>query len=362
MKSKLISTTAKVLTICALGAASACSASNPFAADKMNITADFENIAGMYPGNPVSVLGLPVGKIDSVEPKGTFVEVRMSIDPKVKVPADAIAAQVSPSLVTNRHVELTPAYSGNGPMLADGDHIPLQRTRTPVELDRVLQTVDDLASALKGDGKEGPLSGGVLVKALEGNGQKINDTVKALSSTIDLTVTNRDALTNSIVKLNELTQTIQDNQQALQNFSGQVTTVSGMLAEQAPGLQAVLQQLDIFLANTSTVLATKGPELTSSLNNLTQTTDLLKRNAWQLTEVVDVTPLLMQNVANAIDYGQDGGAIRLHAQLERNIFDGELISLFCERVKMQADGCRTGKMSDFGPDFGLTAALMGMTQ
>ncbi|MFD6464025.1 MlaD family protein, partial [Streptomyces roseolus] len=30
----------------------------------MHVTADFENIAGMFEGNPITVLGLEVGKVD----------------------------------------------------------------------------------------------------------------------------------------------------------------------------------------------------------------------------------------------------------------------------------------------------------
>ncbi|WP_280412208.1 MlaD family protein, partial [Nocardia asiatica] len=63
------------------------------AADQTShITADFDNIAGIYEGNPITVLGLDVGKVDKIVPKGTLVEVHMSIDKDVKIPKDAIAA------------------------------------------------------------------------------------------------------------------------------------------------------------------------------------------------------------------------------------------------------------------------------
>ena len=41
----------------------------------------------------VAVLGVPVGRIEKIERKGSYVEVTMSIDKNVKVPADAIAAR-----------------------------------------------------------------------------------------------------------------------------------------------------------------------------------------------------------------------------------------------------------------------------
>ncbi|MEV0437059.1 MlaD family protein, partial [Nocardia sp. NPDC050413] len=66
-------------------------------------TADFENIAGIFEGNDVMVLGIAVGKVGKIVPKGTFVEVHMTIESGVKIPKEAIAAIISPSIVTDRH-------------------------------------------------------------------------------------------------------------------------------------------------------------------------------------------------------------------------------------------------------------------
>ena len=44
-------------------------------------------------------------------------------DARYKVPADAKAAILSPTLVTSRAIQLTPAYTG-GPVMADDAVIP----------------------------------------------------------------------------------------------------------------------------------------------------------------------------------------------------------------------------------------------
>ncbi|KAA0019438.1 MCE family protein [Antrihabitans cavernicola] len=343
-------------------AASCSVASNPLA-DKLHVTADFENIAGMYVGNDVSVLGMPIGKVDKITPKGTVVEVEMSISADTKVPADAIAASVSPSVVTDRHLELTPVYRGNGPTLADGDHIPLDRTRTPVELDRVISALDSASDALKGNGKAGgPLSGQINAfdSALSGNGDKIRNTLDALSSALKLGVDNKDAISNAIVKANELTQMIADNDQTVRQFSSGITNLTQILADQAPGLQAVMTQLNDFLGNTSAVLEQNRGQLGGAMTRLTDTTNMLRKNARNLTESVDLLPLTFQNIDNAMS--PETGNIRLHILTDKAVFDGELLNLFCERIQMRVNGCRTGKLEDFGPDFGLTAALLGMSK
>lgn len=120
--------------------------------DKITVTAQFDEGSGLFVGNVVEVLGLPVGAIESVEAKGTYVEVKFNVDKDVKVPANVIAAAFTSSVLTDRHVALSPPYT-EGPVLKDGDLIPLDRTRTPVGFDRVLATVDKLASAMKGTGR-----------------------------------------------------------------------------------------------------------------------------------------------------------------------------------------------------------------
>ncbi|MGY0502384.1 MCE family protein [Nocardia sp. FBN12] len=325
------------------------------------ITADFENIAGMYEGNEIMVLGLAVGKVDKIVPKGTYVEVHMTIDAGVKIPKDAIAAIISPSIVTDRHIEVSPPFTG-GETLKSGDHLPKARTRTPVELDTMIKTIDQFAAALKPEpGQEGlgPLSGRVLYPVLNGNGQKIRETLDALSGALKVGVDNKDAISNIIIKLNELTTMLADNDQSVRDFSDRMTAMSGLLAEQAPGLQATLDQLNQFLNNTSTTFAGHQDELAASLAGLTNVTNQLRANSGAMVEIVDVVPLLMQNIDGAIN--KEKGFVRLQALIGTTL-SGEIVSVFCERIQMRSEGCRSGNAQDFGPDYGLTAALLGLTK
>lgn len=59
------------------------------------------------------------------------------------MPADAKAVILSPSLVTSRAIQLTPAYT-SGPAMADKTVIPLERTAVPVEYDDLRQQLQKL--------------------------------------------------------------------------------------------------------------------------------------------------------------------------------------------------------------------------
>ena len=64
--------------------------------DTKTLTAHFPRTISIYEGSDVRVLGVPVGKVDSVTPDGTDVVVTMSHDADTKIPADAKAAIIAP--------------------------------------------------------------------------------------------------------------------------------------------------------------------------------------------------------------------------------------------------------------------------
>ncbi len=267
LKTAVLCWVAAVASGCSLLPDSLSGLPDQYLGERLRISADFENVAGLYAGNDVAILGVPVGRVDTVTARGSYVEVTMSIDKDVKVPADAIAALVSPQLITNRHVELAPAYEGTGPVLADGAHIPLEHTRTPVELDRILENFDQLGRALKGDNESGPMASRVLFPLLDGNGDKLRETLDAMSSAFEVSLANGDQISNTIVKLNEITQIIAENDQTVRDFSGRLTEMVQLMGDQAPGLQAVLTQLNDFVTNTPTVAGTNPEQLPGALNH-----------------------------------------------------------------------------------------------
>ncbi len=89
------------------------------AATTKTLTAHFPRTISIYEGSDVRVLGVPVGTVDTVTPVGHRRGRDDAYDADVKVPADAKAVIVAPSIVGDRFVQLTPVYDG-GAVLADG--------------------------------------------------------------------------------------------------------------------------------------------------------------------------------------------------------------------------------------------------
>ena len=94
-------------------------------AEPMRVSAMFNDTTGLYVGNDVRVLGVDVGKVTAVKPSGTTVRVDMEFPDGTEIPSNADAAIMQSSLVTDRFVELTPAYR-KGEQIAQRHRAPAQ--------------------------------------------------------------------------------------------------------------------------------------------------------------------------------------------------------------------------------------------
>ncbi len=210
------------------------------------VTAHFDRAVGVYPGTHLRVMGVRVGEVTAVVPEGNSVRVEMTYDRDYKIPADAEAAVVTPTLVADRYVQVFPAYSKGKAMPDDGD-IPLARTQVPIELDRMFRSLDDLAVTL---GPQGGSTKGALdslltagVKALDGNGALGSQTIRNLSKAAEVFADNRGPLFENVRSLAEITDTLATNDATVQEFLTELSGVSEQFAGERDELKGVLDSL-----------------------------------------------------------------------------------------------------------------------
>jgi len=305
-----------------------------FSASPMRISAQFQDSVGLYVGNDVSVLGLKVGSVTAIHPEGTHVVVDMAIDPEVKVPANVGAVTMSPSVVTDRRVELTPVFRG-GPTMRDGDLIPIDRTHTPVEIDRVFAAVDRLTSQLNSaQGGNPALADAVNVAAdtFQGNGEKVRQAVHGLAEAIGVGADQRDQLVNLIKDVDQLTQTAANNDHTIREFSTNLTDATALLNDQGPHLRRVLDNLNQLLDQANQLISDNRDKGEDTLHNLQVTARTLADRRRELAEAADVLPTLFQNLYNIIDW--DRGAARAHVGLDQILLGNQLLQLVCQRVNL----------------------------
>jgi phospholipid/cholesterol/gamma-HCH transport system substrate-binding protein len=264
------------------------------------VTAYFTNASALFPDNQVMVLGVPIGSIDAITPEGTQVRVDMTItDPGVRLPADAKAAVVSPSLVTGRYVQLLPPYRG-GPELADGAVIPLSRTAVPLGVDDLTRTATQLAQALgpNGANRDGAVSDALTVGArnLDGNGQAVNDTIRNLGDLSSTLSGSSKDLFGTVTELETFTSALAKNDDQVREFNGRLADVSGFLAAQRGQLGDALAQLATALGDVASFVKDNRAAVKHDVDGLTDVTATLVDQQKALTDVLDVAPAAASNL------------------------------------------------------------------
>jgi virulence factor Mce-like protein len=293
--------------------------------EQTHVTAYFERATGVYRGTEVRVLGVKVGKVTSVTPKGNMVEVGMAYDAKRKIPANAQAVIIVPSLVADRYIQFTPVYRG-GAALKNGATLPLSSTAVPVELDDANQSINDLAKALgpQGANAQGALSRLLKSSAqtLDGQGESFKQTLQDLSEVSRILADNRGDASQTVLNLAKITQAMAASDRQIRAFSQNLATVSGTLNAERTELTAALKSLTVALQEVSAFVKENKSQITANVQGLAQVTGILVKEKQALQQFLDKAPVAATNAMQVYDY-QDG---TLHSRL--NLMQSQNIAMW----------------------------------
>jgi phospholipid/cholesterol/gamma-HCH transport system substrate-binding protein len=289
--------------------------------ESKTLTAHFPRTISIYEGSEVRVLGVPVGNVDKVTPSGTDVVVTMHYDADVKIPADAKALIVAPSIVGDRYVQLTPVYEG-GAEIEDGATLATEDTSIPLELDQIYSSLDDLNVAL---GPDGANENGALTDLLEttaanfgGEGAQFHQTIQdfsQLSATLD---DNKEELFGSARELEGFINTLATNDQTVRQFNQSLSDVSDLLSGEREELAAALQNLSVGLGDVASFVKENRDILSKNFKHINRVAKVLVKQRAALDETLTAAPLALNNLA--LTYNPQAGTLDTNANV------GELIN------------------------------------
>jgi phospholipid/cholesterol/gamma-HCH transport system substrate-binding protein len=278
----------------------------PVLGDDITVTALMADSAGLFVGNDVGVLGVPVGTVTSIRPEGTHVRVTMSVHRDQPVPEDAGAVVVARSVATDRYVELTPVYH-SGPRITDGTVIPEARTRTPVDFDEVLGALNTFASGIAGSkGTSGAIANILSEgsKAVDGKGELLNRALTSLGGAVSSISAQRENLSGTVQGLDTLTGTIAAHQQLVRDFVTEVSRASRLLADERTNFRAALRSLSRAVALVADFAHQNRQQLVGALDRSSALMTSLLTRRGDLTEILRVMPLTLQNLQRTLHHGR----------------------------------------------------------
>jgi phospholipid/cholesterol/gamma-HCH transport system substrate-binding protein len=268
---------------------------------RVNVVAYFDNSNGIYVGDDVVILGVPVGKIEKIEPQPERAKISFWYDGKFKVPANAQAAIISPALVTPRAIQLLPAYNG-GAALSDHAVIPLERTAVPVEYDDLRQQLEKLTQTLQPTQPGGVSTLGAFINTaadnLRGQGANIRESLIRISKVFSTLGDHSDDIFGTVKSLAALVSALQDSTGILRQLNGNLSAVTGLLANDPNEVGNAVKDLNDVLGDVGSFVHDNRESLGTTSDKLGELSHTLVESLDDIKQTLHVAPNAFQNFAN----------------------------------------------------------------
>ena len=247
------------------------------------VTVDLPAAAGLYQNANVTYRGTEVGRVDDVHLTDSGVAVAMSLKSGIDIPADLKAEVHSQTAVGEQFVDLIP-QSADGPVLRDGDVIPVDRAVVPPNLNALLSAANTGLLAIPHDNLQTVIN--EAYTGVGGLGPEISRLVKGTTTLTADARENLDALTNVVDNSKPILDSQIDTSDSIQAWAANLAQISGELRDQNPAVRGLLQN---------------GPGATDEVRAL-------------LDRVQPTLPVLL---ANLVSIGQV--ALTYHANIEQEL-------------------------------------------
>ena len=290
-----------------------------------NVTGQFSEAVGIYPGTPVKILGIEVGVVTKVKPDGDHVQVTMNYGSQYKLPANVFGLIVANSLVSDRFIQLEPAYT-SGATAPNNYTIPASRTVAPAELDDIYAALSKLSVALgpTGANSQGALNNFVNVSAanLTGNGAALGNSITKLSEAAKTLADGRGDLFGTVQNLQSFTNALNQSDAQIRNVESELAQVAGQLASERSDLGTALHTLSGALDQVANFVKTNAATTHSDLSGLANITQILIKEQSSLNETLAVGPAALANLVHS--YQPDLGVIASRGNLDSLADPGSL--------------------------------------
>ncbi|KRD19607.1 mammalian cell entry protein [Mycobacterium sp. Root265] len=269
--------------------------------NRVNVVAYFDSSNGIFVGDDVVILGVPVGQIDKIEPEPERVKISFWYDARHKVPADVNAAILSPMLVTSRAIQLTPAYS-EGPVLENDAVIEQSRTVVPVEYDDVREQLHRITETLQPTEPGGVSELGAFINTtadnLRGQGADIRATLVKLSQAISAVGDHSTDVFATVKNLSILVSALRDSTDVMRQLNQNLASVTGTLADNPDEVGAAVQDLADTVGLVQNFVAENRESLGTTSDRLAGVTQALNDSLGDVKQFLHVAPTAFQNYIN----------------------------------------------------------------
>ncbi|MEE3849439.1 MCE family protein [Gordonia sp. LSe1-13] len=238
--------------------------------ETITVRVHFTESGGLLAQQKVTLRGVPVGRIASVDLTADGVVAVASIDSAVDIPLDGEVRVAGLSFAGEQYLDFRPT-SDDGPYLTDGAEIDADATSTPIPLADLLDDMDGMLTQIDpqklrtvsrelGVGPAGPEK---LRQIIDGGTFLISTLDSVLPQTVSLLRSSRTVLT-----------TLGQAGPALRDTSRDLDRIMSGVARTPDGLHTLLARTPRLLEDVDAIIADNSPTMVQLLGNLATVTQM----------------------------------------------------------------------------------------
>ena len=236
-----------------------------FGIGQYKVSVQLPDGGGLYQRGNVTYRGTEVGRVEDVRLTDQGVVADLTMNSKIKIPADLDARVGSVSAVGEQYIALLPR-TGNPPYLKDGDVIPEDRTFVPPDVNSLLDATNRGLQAIPHDNLKTVID--EAYTAFGGLGPELSRLVKGSTALAIDARANLGELTTLIDQSKPVLDSQTDTSDSIQAWASHLDTITVELKQQDQAVAGVLQKGAGAADETRALLDRLQPSLPVLLANL----------------------------------------------------------------------------------------------
>lgn len=265
--------------------------------DRYTLSAEFNDVAGLFSGNDVRLAGIPVGKVDSLKVVDGNAVVRFSVEDRLRLPRDTRAVVRWRNLIGQRFLSLEPGRSRE--MLDNGDKVV--HTGDVVDLGNVVNQLAPLARSIGPDDLNRILT--TLVAAFDGNDANFDSIVRDLGGLAKL-LADRQALIGQVMTdYTKITSAVASRDASIAKMVTNLSTITKTIAASDGLISAAVANFATFSRNADRLLTASSDDLGGVLTKLAVLTDTAAQNVSHIKGAITSLPGMLEALQPTINRG-----------------------------------------------------------
>lgn len=274
------------------------------------VTAEFKDASGLLKGDVVKAAGVTIGRVESISVDGGMAIVEMSLDENTEVPSGVAAHIRFRNLVGQRMVTLVDEEGGSNDLLADGDHIPLDRTESAFDLTVLFNGLRPLIRSTNPEDIN--IVSREVVAALGSRKDDVASLFSNLADISDLLASKDEELDVLLEGVNLVTSDLAARDLQIQNSLGSMNSFLADLSAARGDLAGALENLDIAARKFGKIIRRNDDRIAGELADLEIVLDALDDRRGDLRKIVRGLPSFLTAVQRVTDYGEWGNQHLIH--------------------------------------------------